>query len=130
MITVQTEYHRLVDRAFDTIRQAGAGMPAIMIRQLDALAKVMVDTTSDEQRRVLLAQGVMVMRLAEASVGEPGDLADVQVRYAALIVVDPRRAGSDGDRGDHGAMNRRSVARRSAPFRDAGLWKSARRAAL
>jgi len=27
-------------RTFDTIRQAAVGMPAIMIRQLDALAKI------------------------------------------------------------------------------------------
>jgi len=29
----------LVERAFDKVRQAGRGMPAMMIRQLDALTK-------------------------------------------------------------------------------------------
>jgi uncharacterized membrane protein len=40
VITAAPSYERLVARAFDTIRQAPAGMPAIMIRQLDALAKM------------------------------------------------------------------------------------------
>ena len=39
VIAAEASYERFVDRAFDKIRQAGRGMPAVMIRQLDALAK-------------------------------------------------------------------------------------------
>src|SRR5262249_21691003 len=67
-------YPRLVDRAYDKIRQAGVGMPAVMIRQLDALARVMTYAATGEQRRVLLAQAEMILRSAQASVPEPGDV--------------------------------------------------------
>ena len=51
LIAAEPSYERFVDRAFDKIRQAGRGMPAVMIRQLDALAKIMEYTTTPEQRR-------------------------------------------------------------------------------
>ena len=74
-------YRRLVERAFDKIRQAATGMPAVMIRQLDALAKMMVYTTTSDQRVVVREQADMILRSAEASVPEPGDLADVCAGY-------------------------------------------------
>src|ERR1700678_1414276 len=40
VIAFQPDFVRLIERTFDTIRQAAVGMPAIMIRQLDALAKI------------------------------------------------------------------------------------------
>ena len=39
--TGDPSYERLVNRAFDKIRQAGRGMPAVLIRQLDPLARIM-----------------------------------------------------------------------------------------
>jgi len=41
VITAHVSYERLVERAFEKIRQAGRGMPAVLIRQLDALTKIM-----------------------------------------------------------------------------------------
>ena len=41
VIAAEPSYERLVDRSFDKIRQAGRGMPAVLIRQLEAFAKVM-----------------------------------------------------------------------------------------
>ncbi len=38
LLTTEITYERLVQRAFEKIRQSGRGMPAVMIRQLDALA--------------------------------------------------------------------------------------------
>ena len=46
VIAAQPGYERLVQRAFEKIRQAGQGMPAVMIRQLEALAKMMMDTST------------------------------------------------------------------------------------
>ncbi len=80
-------FDRLVERAHEKIRQASRGMPAVMIRQLDALTKVMSHTTSPGQREVLLAQGAMVMRAAEESVPEPADREDVRSRHAALLAA-------------------------------------------
>jgi uncharacterized membrane protein len=81
VIAVQANYERLVQRAFEKIRQAGHGMPAIMIRQLDALAEIADHTTDPQRRRVLLEQAAMIERAARQSVTEQADLEDVLRRY-------------------------------------------------
>jgi uncharacterized membrane protein len=83
VIAAEALYGRLVDRAFDKIRQAARGMPAVMIRQLDSITKIAMYTTTDEQRAVLLHQADMIWRAASASVAEPDDQSDVQVCYDA-----------------------------------------------
>jgi uncharacterized membrane protein len=87
LIAAETSYERLVDRAFDKIRQAGHGMPAVMIRQLDALARIMEYTSTLAQRDVLLEHGQMILRSCEDSVSEPLDRVDVQHRYDTLLSV-------------------------------------------
>jgi len=91
VITVTVGFRRLVERAHDKVRQASRGMPAVMIRQLDGLAKVMTHTTSKEQREVLLEQAVMILRASEESVPEEGDRADVRRRYEAVLAADESR---------------------------------------
>lgn len=75
---------RLVERAHDKIRQASRGMPAVMIRQLVGLTKVMAHTGSADQGEVLLEQGEMILRACEESAPEAADRADVRRRYDAL----------------------------------------------
>ena len=87
IIAAELHYERLVGRAFDKIRQAGRGMPAVMIRQLDALAKIMEYTTSNEQRTVLVDQAEMIVRSCAESVPEPSDRADVVRRYELVGVA-------------------------------------------
>jgi uncharacterized membrane protein len=84
VITVPVGFPRLVERSHDKIRQASRGMPAVMIRQLDGLAKVMAYTTSSAQREVLLEQAAMILRASEESVPEAEDRADVRRRYDAV----------------------------------------------
>jgi uncharacterized membrane protein len=86
VISAPLTYERFVDRAFDKIRQAGRGMPAVMIRQLDALAKIMAYTHAVEQRAALLAQADMILHSSEESVPEASDRADVRRRYDAFAV--------------------------------------------
>jgi uncharacterized membrane protein len=94
VITVTVGFRRLVERSHEKIRQASRGMPAVMIRQLDVLAKVMPYATSAEQREVLLEQAVMILRVSEESVPEERDRADVLRRYdAVLAAADERRGG-------------------------------------
>ena len=81
VITVPVSFRRLVERSHDKIRQASSGMPAVMIRQLEALAKVMARTRSEEQRELLLTQADLILRSCEESVAEPADRADVRRRY-------------------------------------------------
>lgn len=100
VITVTVSFRRLVERAHDKIRQAGRGMPAVMIRQLDGLAKVMTYTTSAEQRELLVEQAAMILRASEESVPEAGDREDVRRRYDEVLSAAPRSAlGGPGSSG-------------------------------
>ena len=87
VITAHVSYNRLVERAFEKIRQAGRGMPAVLIRQLEALTKIMDDTTSLEQRRLLLQQAEMINRAGEESIPEPRDRADVKLAYDEVVAA-------------------------------------------
>ena len=96
VITITVGFRRLVERAHDKIRQASRGMPAVMIRQLDGLAKVMADTTSAAQREVLLEQAAMILRASEESVPEEADRAAVRRRYDAVRSVGSSRTSGEG----------------------------------
>jgi uncharacterized membrane protein len=84
VITVAVSDTRLIERAFEKIRQAGRGMPAVMIRQLDAAASIAAYTTTEGQRVALRAQAVMILRSCEESVSEERDRADVLRAFEAL----------------------------------------------
>ncbi len=87
LIAAPVSYERLVERAHEKIRQAAAGMPAILIRQLDALALITRSTDRPERLPVLLAQAGMIHRLAKESVPEPADLADIESAYQRLSTL-------------------------------------------
>ncbi len=87
LITTETTYERLVQRAFEKIRQAGRGMPAVMIRQLDALAKIMERAAAPDDRQLILDQAAMIERLSLATVDEESDRADIQRAYQAVLRV-------------------------------------------
>jgi uncharacterized membrane protein len=85
LITADVTYDRLVERAFEKIRQAGRGMPAVLIRQLNALTKIVDHTTNEQQRALLLTQAAMILRASEESVPEPADRADVRRAFDHLV---------------------------------------------
>ncbi len=85
MIAAEVLYERFVDRAFDKIRQAGRGMPAVMIRQLEAIAHILEYTTTAEQRDVLARQADMIRRSTCEAIPEADDRADVDARYRIAV---------------------------------------------
>jgi uncharacterized membrane protein len=85
LISAEVSYERLVERAFDKIRQSGRGMPAVMIRQLDAIARIVQYAQRPEQRAALLVQADMIRRSSEESVPEPLDRDDVRRRYDRVL---------------------------------------------
>jgi uncharacterized membrane protein len=87
VITTEVTWERLVQRSFEKIRQAARGMPAVMIRQLDALAKIMERTTTPADRQVLLDQAAMIERLSAGTVDEPGDRADISRAYQRVVTA-------------------------------------------
>ncbi len=94
LISAEPSYNRLVQRSFEKIRESSMGMPAVMIRELEALARIMTETTSDGQRRVLLEQAAMIDRASERSVPEAADRADIRRRYEAILTMESRLAAS------------------------------------
>ena len=87
VIAYQADFDRLVDRAFDTIRQAAVGMPAVMIRQLDAVAKVIEQTPDRGRRSVLFRQAEAIQRSNLATVAELIDRDDVTQRYETVMAL-------------------------------------------
>ena len=85
LIAAPVSYERLVQRAHEKIRQAAAGMPAVLIRQLDALVLIARSTRPPERLPVLVEQAEMIHRLATQTVTEPGDLADIERAYQELV---------------------------------------------
>jgi uncharacterized membrane protein len=79
------DYERVVKRASDKVRQASRDMPAVAIRQMDGLTKVLWYTSSDEQRRVLREQADRIWRATEADVPEADDRSDVKACYERFI---------------------------------------------
>ena len=101
LVTYQPDYERLVGRAFEKIRQAGRGLPAVMISQLVALHTIMEQTAIPERRQVLLDQAVVIHRV------------DVRQRAGR-----PRRRGPPLPGTPGTARTTRRASRRAASLRD------------
>jgi len=65
-------------------------MPAVMIRQLDALTKIMAYTSGVEERELLLHQARMIQQSSEESVPERSDRADVSRAYEEVTAAAAR----------------------------------------
>jgi uncharacterized membrane protein len=90
LIEFGPSYARMVDRAFDKIRQSGRGMPAVVIRQVDAIGWIMEHTVSTEQRRILLRQADMLLRASDEAIPEAEDRSVVRGRYQQVIAISAR----------------------------------------
>ena len=77
----------LVRKASDKIRQSARGMPAVLIRQLENLAKVAVALGDGPDRGILGHEAEMILRASEESVPEPADRSDVLAAYEALVIL-------------------------------------------
>lgn len=93
VIAAQVSYDRLVQRSFEKIRQAASGQPAVMIRQLDALAQI-ADRAPDQARLAVVREQVaMIERQVDDTIPEPSDRADV-LRRCKIFHVE-QAAASD-----------------------------------
>jgi uncharacterized membrane protein len=101
VITAHVSYARLIERAFDKIRQAGRGMPAVLIRQLDALSKIVEHTTTEQQRDLLVEQAALILEASEQSVPQASDRADVRRAYDAVGAASVATGRADAARSTH-----------------------------
>jgi uncharacterized membrane protein len=94
LIGADWSYPKMVNRAYDKIRQAARGMPAVIIRMLDSLVAVAEATTSESQREVLRRQGEMILVSARQSVTDERDLGDIESHFDRLANFIAQRNGS------------------------------------
>jgi len=85
LIESDPSYARMVNRAFDKVRQAARGMPAVIIRMLDALTAIVEQVSSLEQRGILARQAQMIFESSEESVPEKNDREDIAFRYRRFL---------------------------------------------
>ena len=62
-------------------------MPAVLIRQLENLQKVMTLVTTPDQRETLLQHARLVLETGDQSVPQAADRHDIQVAYDTLVGV-------------------------------------------
>jgi uncharacterized membrane protein len=60
-------------------------MPAIMIRQLDAITKIIEQVPDRKRRTALIRQAEAIQRSNLATVADPADRDDVTQRYEAAM---------------------------------------------
>jgi uncharacterized membrane protein len=99
----------LLKRASDKIRQAGRGMPAIFIRQLENLRRIALAAPPEAMHEGLRSQAEMILRASQESIPEESDRSDVRRAYDELVgdwqqenSADAREAdlGREDGRGD------------------------------
>jgi uncharacterized membrane protein len=96
VITAHISYTRMIERTFEKIRQAGRGMPAVLIRQLEAITRIVEHTTTEHQRRLLLEQATMIVHASNESIPEPADRARVQREHEEVLAALERVGGVNG----------------------------------
>jgi uncharacterized membrane protein len=94
LIEFDPSYKRMVDRAFEKIRQASRNMPAVAIRLMDSIAHIMECTVEPDQRRILLRQADKILRAAEEEIAEEPDLEDVRRRHRKVTAIAVVKADS------------------------------------
>jgi uncharacterized membrane protein len=98
VIEAPLTYERLVNGAFNKIRQAGRGMPAIAIRQLESIAEIARFVSTDDERHALLRQADMILRASDEAIPERLDRDDVRRRYDLVIpAVSVAEPGARGE---------------------------------
>ena len=75
----------LVDRSFNEIRQAAAGIPAILIHLLDTIARLAAHVRTPEQRDALARQAAMIASSGHRDVEEEQDQAEIADRHEAAL---------------------------------------------
>jgi uncharacterized membrane protein len=97
VICEQVSYQNLVQRSFDKVRQASRGMPALLMRQLEAIKAIMEQTTDPDQARLLMDEAAMIQRANLESVPEEFDRVAVERRFSAVASVYARLSDSAGN---------------------------------
>jgi uncharacterized membrane protein len=75
----------LIDRSFNEIRQSSSGMPAVLIRLLDALADLSCHIRTQEQSQAIGRHAAMIAAAGHRSVNEEHDLMAISEGYDIVV---------------------------------------------
>lgn len=108
LIVDHTSFEGLCNAAFHQIRQHAASNAAVLIRLLEDLRLVILETRTEEQKSVVWRHACMVRRAAER-LPEPEDRKDVDERFRRLArdAGYPEEFPEAGPNDDRGAENGR-----------------------
>lgn len=82
-----TSFRGAADAAFNQIRQAGSGKPAILIHMLKSIGAIGEHVRTDEQREALVRHAELLRAAGERDVAEPSDRKDVDREYGRAVAA-------------------------------------------
>jgi uncharacterized membrane protein len=85
IVAYPTTFERIVDAAFNQIRQYGRTHAAVSIRLLENIQVILPFTRYPDQREALLRQAAMIERGSHEGLSEASDRRDVHERYLAIF---------------------------------------------
>jgi uncharacterized membrane protein len=85
VIAPPTTFEHLVNRAFDQIRQYARTDAAVTIRLLEAIARILMDTSNSEHQAALGRQAQMIKQGSREGLPEEQDQQAVANRYDAIV---------------------------------------------
>jgi len=80
-----TDYAGLCDAMFHMIRQSAAGSPAVIIRLLETLGRVIAVETCAERRTELHRHARLAVSAGSLGIENPADVAAMEARYVAVL---------------------------------------------
>ncbi|WP_277751903.1 DUF2254 family protein [Dankookia rubra] len=85
-----TDYAGLCDAMFHMVRKNASGSPAVLIRLLETLERVMTVEARPERRAELVRHADLALSAGRIVVEDPADVAILKARRAALPAADAR----------------------------------------
>jgi len=83
-----TDYAGLCDAMFHSIRQNAAGSPAVLIRLLEMLGRVMAVERRAERRAELLRHADLALAAGRIGIADPADVAALEARRVVIPGAD------------------------------------------
>ncbi|GET41553.1 hypothetical protein MiSe_63650 [Microseira wollei NIES-4236] len=85
VIALGVTFEKLVDSAFNQIRQYSKSDVAVTIRLLEAIACIATYTGNSKQREALRRHAEMILNSSREQISQEEDQKDVQERYHRVI---------------------------------------------
>ncbi len=79
------DFEGVLDAAFNQIRQSSGGIPAVLIRLLEALTTINEFASTERNRKAIIKHAGMVLRLGKETINEKNDLDDLTERAKMIL---------------------------------------------